>query len=438
MAVSVLAFGLVLAPSVSASAATSTPTPSATTTKKKKATPKPLPGAEKKPQASECLTLAKFDKKAIPTAEEQRTWNWPGERLQYAQAWQLTRGKGVVVAVVDSGVDAQHPQLRGRVRTGVDVTSGKVAKGANTDCLGHGTSVAGIIAAAPREGVAMTGMAPEAVIFPVRVTWGFNKDGEVKTANFIRALDEAVQQSGVRVVNVSVTVPVASLRPAERKRFESIVTAAEARGVLIVAASGNVSSTGPYAGQQVENYPAALATTHRNVIAVTGLAPDGKIAPEAITGPWVTVAAPGSNLLAPMRGTDTLVYRVGTSFATPYVSGLAALLVAHSPELTPSQIRQAIEMTAEHPSTNPSRSTTGYGMVNPPSALTAELPSAVPESTPRAAAPLTPSTPPDDLARTLSLALAGVAVAFAVLLPVGAVVVRLGRARRWRPGRLPG
>ena len=450
VAVAALVAGLVLAFAADASAAPSNPNPTPTststpTTSTTKPKPKPLPGSESKPPRSACRTLAGLGPNSGPPAAEIGARPWPQKRLRYEDAWQFTRGEGVTVAVVDSGVDARQVQLRGHVATGLDVTSGRTTRGGTTDCAAHGTAVAGIIAARPRSGIGLVGIAPGATILPIRQSWGVDRDGNEVSGtvpNLLRALREAVTRKGVRVVNVSVTLPVDDLTATQRRAFESVARKAEANRVVIVAASGNVATTGEHAGEQagknVTNYPAALAGTHANVIAVSGITADGTVDPTAVTGSWVTVAAPGSSrMTCVMAGSSTVVYCKGTSYAAPFVSGLVALIVARYPGIAPAEVRRLIELTADHPSTDLPDAEIGYGVINPLAAVTAGLPSVATPTAPQAAPPLTPPTPADDRARFWALVTSGLAAALAVLLSLGAAVVRRGRSRGWRPGHPP-
>jgi subtilisin family serine protease len=433
---------LVLAPAHTSVAAPSTPSP---TSPGRAAT-----GAESKPPSGACLTLAKVQGDNPLTAEQIADRSWAQEWLRYSDAWAFSRGEGVTVAVVDSGVDATQPLLKGHVSTGYDVTSGKTAKGGTSDCAAHGTAVASIIAAQPTTGVGLVGVAPGATIMPIRVTWGVNAEGEeppISFTNFLRALQVAVSRPNVQVVNVSVTVPVAGLNAAQRRQMESVVRTARDKNILIVAASGNIPDGGDEDDRAVANYPAALADRYDNVIAVTGVAPvygeDGVTATgyalndTAVTGPWVTVAAPGGDMTCAMARSTSVVPCTGTSYAVPYVSGTAALIFSRYPGITPERVRQLIEMTAEVPTTKPGNSYLGSGMINPSAAVTGQLPRESEIRIPGPADPMPGPSQDRDLVRLGAYLTAGLALALAFLLPVGRAVLRRGRARGWRPGRTP-
>jgi membrane-anchored mycosin MYCP len=374
------------------------------------------------------------------TAEEAARPTWPEQMLQYSQAWAFTRGAGVKVAVVDSGVDAEHEQLAGQVDRGWDVTSGKAARGGTTDCAGHGTGVAGLIAARPVAGRTMAGVAPDATILPVRQSWGVDDHGRA-TGSSADALLLAIRvavDSGAQVVNVSVTVPDVQLREPQRQAFNALAQYASDHNVLIVAASGNRSQSGGPTGEDLTTYPARLAAWYRNVIAVSGITSDGKVDGDAITGPFVTVAAPDRGFPSTMEH-GGLVSVEGTSYAAPLVSGLAALIRSRYPEATAAEVRTRIETTADHPSTDLPDPRVGYGVINPLAAVTAVLPPEGPPSAPPpSAAPLGVVPRQDAALKAWALGVSAVAVLLAALLVSGSPVVRRGRRRGWRPGNLPG
>lgn len=390
--------------------------------------------AEQEPRDAACRYRdPEVQAKKLTPAESARP-TWPQQRLRFTDAWQFGRGQGVTVAVVDSGVDASHPQLRGHVLRGFDLTGGDVEPGADRDCFGHGTMVAGIIAAQPVPGTALSGIAPDVRILPIRQTWGLDDEARPvrgSATTLIAAMRLAVQQA--QIVNVSVTVAAAELRPAERAAFEAIARDAAARQVLIVAAAGNKDE---YEGKNPVTYPAALALDHDNVLAVAALGPDGAVDQQSITGRFVTVAAPGVGMPCTMdRG--GLVPCQGTSFAAPFVSGLAAMIRGRFPELSAAQIKARIIRTADHPSTDLPDEASGYGTINPQASLTFALPGAQPAAIEPARAPLPGAGGVSESTRTLSLVIAGSAVLVVILALVAGLAFPAGRRRRWRPGLRP-
>jgi type VII secretion-associated serine protease mycosin len=379
------------------------------------------------------------------TAQEAAAEPWPATALQFRQAWRFSTGNNVTVAVVDSGVDAGHPQLAGAVLPGFDVTSGSVRPGGRTDCAGHGTAVAALVAARPVDGVGFAGVAPDAKVLPVRQTWGLDERGQPVTAtpeSLVAAMTAAVR-SGAQVVNVSVSVLDAGLSDAQRQAFADVVQDASDRDVLVVAATGNRSE---YAdaernGVPLVTYPARLAEFYPNVVAVGGVGTDGRtLTPDgdAVTGRFVTLAAPDRAMPSAFVGGGLVVVN-GTSFAAPLVSGAAALVRSRFPRLSAAQVRDRLVATADRPSTDLPDPALGYGVVDPVAAVTAVLPAgAAPAAGDRTGPPLRPVADPEAGRRRAAVLGAAGAAGASLLVLVGAVVLRRGRRRGWRPGGVPG
>jgi membrane-anchored mycosin MYCP len=279
---------------------------------------------------------------------------WPQEELGFSSVWNRTRGAGVTVAVVDSGVDA-NPQFGNRVIPGPDLVAGtKPHVPAGADCLGHGTAVASIIAAAPMPGISFTGVAPAARILSVKISGTDSFPTSVTPQGIMDAV-----QFGADVINLSLATPddVPALRHA--------VEYALSRNVVVVAAAGNdlpQQGTGPY-------YPAA----YPGVLAVGAAGPGGVLAPFSDQRTPVAVTAPGVNITTAYPGTFPDAYnpaQSGTSFAAAFVSGVAALVRATHPKLTAAQVVARIKATARG-STGPG---TGRGLIDPVRAVTAVLP----------------------------------------------------------------
>lgn len=341
---------------------------------------------------------------------------WPQQRLDFQRVWPITQGAGVTVAVVDTGVDGNQPFLRGAVLPGTDVINGG-GQAANTDCDGHGTFVAGLVAGRRLPGFGFAGVAPAAMILPVRQA-NSTSDGTAQTlADGIRAAVNAHAQ----VINVSIVT--AEPTPA----LAGAVQYALAHDVVIVAAAGNDFGQG-----NAVQYPAGFP----GVLAVGAVDATGQRASFSETGPDISVVAPGVNLLGPGANAVGLVTAAGgTSYATPFVAGVAALVRAYHPELTAAQVITRIEATADQPPGPLPDPGLGWGEVNPYAAVTAVLPgehgrvasvagSIVPALAPPRAAPAT--------TLAVSAGLGGAVVATLILL--GAGVIRRGRARSWRPG----
>ena len=363
----------------------------------------------------------------------------------------IATGAGIRVAVIDSGVDATDPRLRGRVLPGRDLLHGN-ADG-RQDCVGHGTAVAGIIAGRPGSG--MRGLAPGVRIVPVRVSEQEQIGGRVEgtqggAAAFARAIAWAADPHGgnAQVINLSVVTTV------DDPRVRRAVTDAIAAGVVLVAAAGNNADdtgTGPDGDTRpggenqghgtVDQNPAGATPSdppsypaaYPGVIGVGAVGGDGVRAPYSQRGDYVDLVAVGDGVAAPVPGGGLAVVR-GTSFAAPFVSATAALVLQRFPGSTPDGVRRRLVATSD-PAPG-GRADYGYGLLNPYRALTETLAPDRPAANPDAStpAPRTNAGEPSRAgARHAALTVAGaggVAVALAGLL---AVVARDGRRRGWRP-----
>jgi membrane-anchored mycosin MYCP len=348
---------------------------------------------------------------------------WAQQQLNFADAWRFARGGGggVTVAVVDSGVSVASPQLGGRL-TEADVTGTP----ADIDCVGHGTGVAGIIAAAKVPGNPFFGVAPAADILSVKVTDQTNVD--------CTRLAEGIQTAvGMRaqVINVSTQCGFNAGGLPDLRR--AVVNARD-HDIVIVAAAGNDTNTGGTPPFYPANYSADPAT-FPNVLSVGALQQDGTLLGVSDRRTHVSVAAPGSNVLtiAPARTFQAGVQ--GTSYAAPFVAGVAALVIASHPNLRAAQVVSRIVATAD----GGTGTGTGAGMVDPLQAVTAVLPGEGQAVTPTASPPPSPvavprAQAPDSFTRMLILSVTGGSLAAAVLVVVGALVIPAGRRRGWRPG----
>lgn len=344
---------------------------------------------------------------------------WAQAMLKFTNAWPRTKGRGVKIAVVDSGVDRTHPQLAGKVVKHVDLTHTH-----DTDCYGHGTEVAGIIVGRDERNtkaqIPFVGVAPEAQIISVKVQDGENS-GDNGTL-LARGIEEAVNY-GADIINVSIfNTDYPLLRHAVRY--------AQQHDVLIVAAAGNWDPA-KKAGEQ-EAYPA----TYRGVLSVGALDQNGAVASFSNDKSRVDVAAPGANITSTVaRG--YVGQLDGTSFAAPYVAGVAALVKASHRRLTSQQIINRIVRTAGG-SVGPG---SGNGIVNPYLAVTDPgNDNAGPSPTRQAVAQpvdIGGPAPVDHHARTVGGIVAVAALGGTILVVFGGVVAPMGARRKWRPGRAP-
>ena len=251
-----------------------------------------------------------------------------GSELQYAldkvgarQAQAIATGKGVRIAIIDTGIDTSHPDLAGAVTAEFDATGSLEPIGDD-----HGTAIAGIIGA---HGLTQ-GVAPGAELLSARAfaPIGGAPDEQATTFMLLRAVDWAMGQ-GARVLNLSFAGP-------RDKLFELAVAAALGKGVIIVAAAGNLGAEAPPA------YPAA----YRDVIAVTATDIADKLYAQANHGSYVTLAAPGVDVLTLTLG-HVHDLKSGTSFAAALVSGIAALALERSPHLTAGELRELLQAASQ-------------------------------------------------------------------------------------------
>ncbi|AEA27524.1 peptidase S8 and S53 subtilisin kexin sedolisin [Pseudonocardia dioxanivorans CB1190] len=290
--------------------------------------------------------------------------------LRLDAAHRLATGRGVRVAVIDTGV-AAHPRLTGRLTGGGDSVGGGTGM---QDCDGHGTAVAGLIAAAPDDADAFTGVAPGASVLAIRQSSLVFLDDAGRTTpvgdtrTLADAIDAAVR-AGADVVNVSEAActsraEAAAAAPPLRRALREAVE----KNVVVVAAAGNIGSGG-CTGELVA-LPGSLGA---DVLAVGAVDRSGTPAGFSVRGPWIDVAAPGDGLasLAIPSGFTGPTVR-GTSFAAPFVSGTAALLRERNPRMSARAIMDRIVSTARP--AGPSDAV-GAGIVDPVAALggTADL-----------------------------------------------------------------
>ena len=344
---------------------------------------------------------------------------WGLTRLRPDLAWPLTEGAGVKVAVIDSGVSADPPSLRGKVLSGIDYVDTGKGPG-QCDENGHGTLIAGIIAG--REtvsgGFRFYGVAPAATIVPVRVLRDQQRSFESDLSGRIAtAIRWAVDVGGAAVINLSLTTePTADLAAAVKHAID--------KGVVVVAAAGN-EGTSEQPGQLT--YPAA----YPGVIGVAGVDQQDQHVSSSTSGDYVDVAAPGVRIAGPSPQGGGFLFSAdgGTSFATAYVSGVAALVRAYYPKLSPDQVTQRITQTAEHPaqSWNPQ---IGYGVLDPARAVGAIVESTGDNHEPLGGIARVTQPVREGRGLTLaagSIAAAGVLVVFGVLLG-GSIANRRRRA----------
>lgn len=357
---------------------------------------------------------------AAPAAAEADA-PWPQRRYGLERLTGLADGTGVLVAVVDSGVDSGHPQLTGAVQPGIDLLD--PGGDGRVDCVGHGTAVASIIAARPRAGNAFRGVAPAAVILPVRVSERVD-DTTTGRAAPVAAVAGAIRQAadrGARIINLSLTTD------RDDPALRDAVRYAAARDVVLVAAAGNRHDTG-----NPRPYPAA----YDGVIGVGAIQPDGARVPQSQSGDYVDLVAPGAEVTAAARGDGHARY-TGTSFAAAYVAGAAALVRQYHPTLSAPQVAQRLTATVDAAG-GLSGGGYGAGIVNPYRAVTGHTDDREPSRPgPVAGRTRDPGAQAAAAAATRTrrraLALSAAGAGLAVLILLAAAVLPRGTRRRWRP-----
>ncbi|MFD5826818.1 type VII secretion-associated serine protease mycosin [Lentzea sp. NPDC060358] len=288
---------------------------------------------------------------AAQTIEEQE---WHLDALDVRAAQEQARGDGVVVAVIDSGVDAQHPDLAGRVLPGTGFGRSKGTDG-TTDTDGHGTGMAGIIAATGRNGGAL-GIAPGAKILPIA-----SADEQDQFA--LDVIGDSIRWAadhGAKVINLSLGFS-SSLTPTLVKAVNYAIE----KDVVLVAATGNE-------GKEV-SAPANIG----GVIAVAGTNRDGQPWKSSNVGADTVLAAPAVGIVttAPESVyTSGYAEMDGTSAASAIVSGVAALVRAKHPDMAAEDVVNVLVKTARDMAEPGRDATTGFGMVDPIGALSAQLP----------------------------------------------------------------
>jgi len=270
------------------------------------------------------------------------TLPWGVDRIDAEKVWTITTGDPVKVAIVDTGIDLKHPDLKDNLKGGISTVSYTTSY---NDDNGHGTHVAGIVAAVDNE-IGVIGVGPKIDLYAVKV---LDRRGSGYLSDVIEGLQWAVV-NGMQVVNMSL-----GTSQDVQSFHEAIINACEA-GVTIVAAAGN-------SGGSV-TYPAA----YPEVIAVSATDQNDQIASWSSRGPEVDLAAPGVNIYSTYKGSSYKTLS-GTSMAAPHVSGVAALLIANGNATTPDEVRAALQETAEDLGTPGRDDTYGWGLVNAYAAL---------------------------------------------------------------------
>ena len=298
-------------------------------------------------------------------ADPARSLDWALSALHAQQAWQTTRGQGIVVAVLDTGVDDTHPDLTGQVLPGKDEV-GFGAKRGDRAWARHGTGMAAIIAGhghGPDDSDGVLGIAPKARILPVRVILE-DKDPQRQKARTTRgdALPDGIRWAvdhGADVINLSLGDDSATAAPVAAE--DDAIRYALSKGVVVVASAGN----GGEAADR-SSYPAA----YPGVIAVAAVDRNGEHASFSTHRWYASLSAPGVEVV--IADPDRTYYNGwGTSAASAYVSGAAALVRSANPRLSPLQVKQVLQETTRDKPKGGRNDEVGTGLIDPAAAVAA-------------------------------------------------------------------
>ncbi|MGK2956971.1 MAG: S8 family serine peptidase [Acidimicrobiales bacterium] len=330
---------------------------------------------------------------ALASNDQHRPSQWSLNRLNIEQAWRISRGAGVIVAVIDTGVMTNHPDLAGRIARsngavlganfvgwqgahpgssipldGSPVGPMSTSEGAFGDGQGHGTHVAGIVAAAADNVEGGAGVAPDAMIMPVKV---LGDDGSGDTRDVAAGIVWAVQ-NGAQIINLSLG------GTGEDVAMTGAIQYAVNHGVSVFAAAGNCGSGGGGCpGVSPPLYPAAsLPSTGAMAVAATGSSDER--ASFSNEGAYVDIAAPGTSILSTcnpssaigsLTGSALYCWLQGTSMSTPAVAGVAALLKSQAPSRSATDITSLLAQSATDIGVPGHDTSFGAGLVNPVAAL---------------------------------------------------------------------
>lgn len=283
-------------------------------------------------------------------------WQWSLRRIEAPQAWSLTRGdKELVIAVVDTGVDPDHPELEGRVLRGYNVAAPQ--RTAHDD-NGHGTAVAGLLAASGKNNRGFSGVIPECKILPVKVNQPGT--GGVYAHHIAQGIRWAVH-AGASVINASVGVVQweHGLTDEALEEMADAIRYALKHNVVVVCAAGPAVSPPPFPGTW------SVLWDFRGLIAAGGTDRHDRKAGCSPRGNFISVTAPSDGVMTTFpRSQRHYGTFGGTSAACPHVAGLAGLLLSVKPSLRPYEVKALIQQTADRLGGGEYHPEYGYGRIN--------------------------------------------------------------------------
>jgi subtilisin family serine protease len=270
---------------------------------------------------------------------------WALSSIHAFEAWDITTGSDITIALLDTGVSRSHPDLKGKLLPGYDFANDD---GDSSDDEGHGTYTAGVAAANSDNSTGIAGICWKCKILPIKL---LNRYGQGEDASIARGIRWAVDQ-GARVISMSLG------GPDDTQVIRDAVTYAHDRNVLLVAASGNGHADG-----NKPNYPAA----YPGVLAVSATGRNDSVTGFSTTGDYVGISAPGvgvwSTLWTREQG-DSYGAANGTSAACPHVAGAAALVLSLRPDLGVDQLAELLEASADDQGAPGRDADQGYGRLN--------------------------------------------------------------------------
>jgi len=321
---------------------------------------------------------------------------WERQWLDLDRVWTMTeQSPSLLVAVVDTGVDARHPQLRRATVAGKDFVDGGDGR---TDCTGHGTAVASLVGARPDRAVAFAGVAPQTRILPVRVAERI--DDRMEPGLVAAGVDWAVSK-GARILVMAYTLP------ADSGAVRAAVARAVKRGVLVVASAGLVSG-----GDQPQGAP--VPATYPGVLAVSAVDGAGTAQQGTMPGPHVDLAAPGTTVTAaaPARGHTNYS---GPDMAAAITAGVAALVWAGDRDADAATVVRRLTATADPSPGGWGSPSYGAGILNPVRALSEPVATVDRVAATRFAPAAAPATPPRARGVLVGAAFAGAALGMLAL-----------------------
>ncbi|MEV8058619.1 S8 family serine peptidase [Streptomyces antimycoticus] len=302
------------------------------------------------------------------------------------QMWRTSTGKGVTVAVLDTGVDDSLPELRDQVLDGRDFSS--KPKGTSNDTDGHGTDMAAVIAGTGRSG-GVQGLAPGVKVLPVKI--GAGREFGDSTPTFLKAIRYALDR-GARIINFSSNY-TGYLSESARKRLQQGVDEVNSRGALIFAGTGNDGDSSNPVG-----YPSSLP----GAIGVASVDQSGTVSKFSTHGSQVSLAAPGEGIPGHCKSGGGWCEQGGTSHATAITSASAALIWSAHPKWTANQVLRVMMQTTSKPKGGVPSEYIGYGIIRPGQVLldgkgdpgAADVNPLFPKYEPGKASAASPSSPP--------------------------------------------